>query len=103
MEKDLDVIIHESGKVTEQCNTAAASANRILGLIKTTIKYKSKAVIINLYKSLVRQKLEYCAQLWNPYLKKNVNVLERVQKRATKLIAEFRGIKDEERLKRYGL
>ena len=51
----------------------------------------------------MRPKLEYCVQVWNPYLKKDVEVLERVQRRATKLITEFRGLKYAERLKRSGI
>ena len=54
-------------------------------MIKRNIKCKNAAIIMRLYKSLVRPRLEYCIQAWSPYHKKDIlkEVLERVQKRAT--------------------
>ena len=66
---------------------AVKKANGILGMIKRNIKFKSKNVIIKLYKSLVRPRLEYCIQAWSPYLRKDIERMERVQRRATKLIS----------------
>jgi len=54
-------------------------------MIKRTFVCKSKELILQLYKSLIRPKLEYCIQAWRPYLK-NINILERVQKMATKMM-----------------
>ena len=51
-----------------------------------------------LYKSLVRPNLDYCIQAWRPYLEKDVEVLERVQKRATRMIEECKGLSYERRL-----
>src|SRR5215831_6184977 len=85
-EKDLGVIIDRSAKSSEQCTIAANSANKILGLIKRSIHFKNKDIVLRLYKALVRPKLEYCIQVWSPYLRKDIDILERVQKRATKMI-----------------
>jgi len=57
-EKDLGILVDNTCKFSEQCTTAANSANRLLGMIKRNITYKSKNVILRLYKALVRPKLE---------------------------------------------
>ena len=72
-------------KVSEQCAIAAAKGNQILGLIRRNIVYKEKELIIPLYKTIVRPHLEYCIQAWRPYRKKDIDILERVQRRATKM------------------
>ena len=89
-ERDLGVIMDSSGKSTEQCIMAVKKANAVLGMIKRNINFKSKDVIVKLYKALVRPKLEYCIQAWCPYLKKDIDILERVQKRATKMLEGYK-------------
>ena len=64
----------------------AKKANCVLDVIKRNIKCKNAAIIMRLYKSLVRPRLEYCIQAWSPYHKKDTEELERVQKRATKMV-----------------
>jgi ribonuclease P/MRP protein subunit RPP40 len=102
-EKDLGVIVDKSGKPYEQCIVAVKKANGILGMIKRNIKFKSKNVIVKLYKSLVRPRLEYCIQEWSPHLRKDIDMMERVQRRATRLIEGFKDVSYEDRLERMGL
>ena len=90
-------------KVSEQCGIAAAKGNQILGLIRRNIVYKEKELIIPLYKTIVRPHLEYCIQAWRPYRKKDIDMLERVQRRATKMIPKLRNISYEMLLKECGL
>ena len=97
-EKDLGLTISADMKVSEQCGIAAAKANQILGLIRRNIVYKEKELIIPLYKTIVRPHLEYCIQAWRPYRKKDIDMLERVQRRATKMIQKLRNISYEMRL-----
>ena len=59
--------------------------------------------MVKLYKALVRPKLEYCIQAWRPYLKGDIEKLERVQHRATKMIAGCGNMSYEDRLKYTGL
>src|SRR6266516_5831817 len=87
-ERDLGVIIDKNLKFSDHCNKVANSANVTLGMIKRIIKSKSKSIITRLYKALVRPQLEYCVQAGRPYLKKDIEKIERVQRRATKLISE---------------
>ena len=91
-EKDLGVTISADMKVTKQCGIAASKGSQILGLIRRNITYKGKKLIISLYKAIVRPHLEYCIQAWRPYRKKDIDTLERIQRRATKMIPELRDI-----------
>ena len=59
-EKDLGIYITDNLKPTKQCQQAYYKASRALGLIGRTISYKSKAVLLHLYKTLVRPHVEYC-------------------------------------------
>jgi hypothetical protein len=102
-EKDLGVITSNDFKVSKQCIKAASKGNQILGLINRAITCKKKRVILNLYKSLVRPHLEYCTQAWRPHLNKDIDILEKVQRRATRIIEECKGRTYEERLDITGL
>ena len=66
--------------------------------------YKENELITPLYKAIVRPHLEYCTQAaWRSYHKKDIDMLERVQRRATKMIQKLRNISYEMRLKECGL
>ena len=72
-------------------------------MIRRNITYKENSLIVHLYKALVRPHFEYCIQAWSPYLRKYIDVLEKIQRRATKLIPGLRDLRYEERLKKCGL
>ena len=102
-EKDLGVTMNANMKVSEQCRIAASMGNQVLGMIRRNISYKDKSLIVPLYKAIVRPHLEYCIQAWSPYLRKDIDMLEKIQRRATKLIPGLRDLSYEERLKECGL
>jgi len=73
-------------------------ANRMLGVIKMNFTDRSKETIMPLYKSLVRPHLEYCATIWSPYYRKDVDLVEGVQRHATKLINDVKNLHYEKRI-----
>ena len=95
--------MHRSAKPSGQYTEISKEANSNLGLISRTRVTGDKDTILRLYKSLERPQLEYCIQVWNPYLKQDTEKLEKVQRRATKMIQGYRDLSYEERLIRCGL
>ena len=87
--RDLGVITDHHLRWNSHVNCVIAKANRMLGLIKRTCKglhVHDLKTLRTLYCSLVRSNLEYCSVVWSPYSRKNIDKLERVQRRATKFI-----------------
>ena len=97
-EVHLGLVITSDLKPSKQCIEAEKKAQRILGYIKRQFGYRNKEIVLNLYNSLVRPRLEYAVQFWSPSYRKDIDRLERVQARATKLIPELRNKSYQERL-----
>ena len=97
-EKDLGVIFDQNLTFRSHIESKVKAASRVLALIGHSFKYLDKKTFITLYKSLVRPHLEYCSPIWNPYLRNLSDSIEKIQKRATKLVYRFDEISYEDRL-----
>ena len=70
-----------------------------MNFIRRTFVYLHiKENFLLLYKALVRPHLEYSPAVWSPYLKKHIQALENVQRRATKLVPEIKALSYEQML-----
>jgi len=78
------IYINEKLDMTWQRALAAQKANRILGCIQSRVASRSRERILPLCSALVRAHLESCVQLWSPEHRKDMELLERVQRRPQK-------------------
>ena len=102
-ERDLGIILTPDFKFGAQAAHAASKANRILGMLKRTFLSRDVELWTSLYRTYIRPQLEFAVSAWNPYRRRDVSCLEKVQRRVTRLPTSLRGVQYEERLARMGL
>ena len=97
-EKDLVIIVTDNLRSTVQCAEAsdaeaAKKAMKVLGMIRRQFIDIDKEYFLILYKSFVRPHMEFAIQAWSPYLKRDIECLEKVQNRATKLVKRLKNLR----------
>ncbi|PKU42310.1 reverse hypothetical protein [Limosa lapponica baueri] len=102
-EKHLRVLVNTKLNMSQQCALVTKKDNGVLGCIKQSISSRLREVILPLCSTLVRPRLEHWVQFWAPQYKRDVDVLERIQQRPTKMIKEINQLSCGERLKELAL
>ena len=101
--KDLGILVDSKLQFNNHLSSKVNKANQMWGMIRRAFKHMNEDIFRKLFCSLVRPHLEYSIQFWAPYLRKNINQIESVQRRATKCIPGYRNLSYEDRLKKLKL
>ncbi|KFW89326.1 hypothetical protein N336_00637, partial [Phalacrocorax carbo] len=102
-EKDLRVLVDEKLNMSQQWALAAQKDNHILGCTNSSVASRAREGILPLYSALVRPHLQCCVQLWSPQHRKDMDLLEHVQRRDTKMVRGLEHLSYEDRLRELGL
>ena len=97
-ENDLGITFRYDFKFKSHIHKIVQKANKSLGIIKCTFQYLEPDIMRLLYTNLVHPYLDYASNIWNPYLLKDTYTIEKIQRRATKLIPSFKQYSYNERL-----
>ena len=84
-ERDLGIQITNDLKVETQSIIASCKANQMLGILKHTFQSRDASLWKQLYSSYIRPLLEFAIPAWNPHLAKDEQIIELIQRRATKI------------------
>ncbi|KAJ7419221.1 hypothetical protein BTVI_26347 [Pitangus sulphuratus] len=96
-------MVDEKPNMSRQCALTDQKGNEILVCNKRSMASSSKEMILSLCPALVRSHLECCVQFWCPQDKKNMELLQQVQREATKLTRELEHLPSKDRLRKLGL
>ena len=102
-ERDLGVVFSSDLKWKQQSIACVSKANAMLGMIKNNFVKLDTRMVKILYTVYVRPLIEFAVPVWSPYLKGDINLIEKVQHRATRLIPGLKKLPYYERLEKLGL
>ncbi|MEM7557303.1 MAG: reverse transcriptase family protein, partial [Cyanobacteria bacterium P01_A01_bin.84] len=96
--RDLGIILNSKLDYSQHCHHLYKVASAISMNIFRYFKCRNRDFLIKMFKTYVRSKLESSIVIWSSYLKKNIELIEKVQRRFTKRIPGLSNYSYEERL-----
>jgi len=102
-ERDIGVIVTKNLKTSTQCMKAAKTAQTVLAQLTRSFHYRDRHVFVRLYIQYVRPHLEFSVPSWSPWQETDKECLEKVQKRAIRMVSGLKSESYEDRLKELGL
>ena len=102
-EKDLGITFEKSLKFDKHVLNVVNRCKKLTGLIKRTFRYMDKKLFLQLFKTLIRSIVDYGIVVWYPSTRKNIQLIENIQKRATKIVPELKDLPYEQRLRMLNL
>ena len=98
-EKDLGVLVDDELNFHKQTSSAIKKANGVLVMMKKSFSAFDDTNLAILYKTLVRPRLEYGNVVWGSHYKEDIEAIEKIQRRATKMVPRLKNMSCEERLR----
>ena len=98
-ERDIGVMVHHSLRPSTQCSEASRKANVVLGQISRSFHFRDRFTFVKLYKQYVRPHLEFSVPAWSPWTQGDKETLEKIQRRAVRMISGLQGKTYEDRLR----
>lgn len=98
-ETDLGVVVQSDLGSSAQCRLVVKRAETNLGLLRRALGVFDASIVRNLVTTYIRPHVEYAVEVWDPWLKKDINLLETPQRRATKMVLGLRNQPYETRLR----
>ncbi|KAJ7413446.1 hypothetical protein BTVI_43465 [Pitangus sulphuratus] len=102
-QKNLGILVNSQLKLSQECIQAAKKANGILACVSNGVASRTREVIVPLYSALLRPNPKLFVQFWATHDKKDTEVLEQDQRRATKMLKGLKIISQEKRMRELGL
>ena len=97
--KDLGVLMSNDCMFDDHICQVTKKCSQLCGWILRTFENRSELLMLTLFKSIVLSRIDYASQLWSPYKKSYICVLEKIQRSFTKYIAGYQNLPYSERLK----
>ena len=99
----MGVIVHKSLKPSKQCKKAAGTAGAVLRQLTRNFHYRDRNIFKKLYIQYVRPHVEFAAPAWSPWLREDIEIIEKVQRKAVGMISGLTGKSYEEKCEELGI